>query len=274
MSTEHDNNHWYVRRGTSIQGPYTREALQRYLLLGRIRTSDRASSDGRTWYRVSECHGLLPEAMRDLDTPQGRARFEAARQAADERERDRAESPFPEPRPWLRRRLVIASSVAALAAVAIGLSVIGWLGGYVGGQAPATDCAAEPAPGIDWAYCVREGLVLTPGTDLRDLNAPHATLSSSRLTGVSLSNANLQFTDLSGAILATSDLRGADLHGADLRSADLSGADLGQARLTHADLRGAILKGTILSDADLSRAAWGDGVYCAPGSVGECREQP
>lgn len=77
---------WYVRRGSAVQGPYSLARLHRYLVLGRVRLTDRVSEDGRRWYRVTQCPELIPEEMHDLGSEQGLARYEAARQALDERE--------------------------------------------------------------------------------------------------------------------------------------------------------------------------------------------
>lgn len=76
---------WYVRRGSQILGPYGVEDLERYILLGRVRLSDQLSPDGYTWVRLSDRPDWLPAAMRDMDTPEGRERFEAARRDVDER---------------------------------------------------------------------------------------------------------------------------------------------------------------------------------------------
>lgn len=81
-------NTWYVRRGSQILGPYGVEDLDRYILLGRVRLSDQLSPDGYTWVRLSDRPDWLPAAMRDLDTPAGRERFEAARRSVDERARE------------------------------------------------------------------------------------------------------------------------------------------------------------------------------------------
>lgn len=77
---------WYVRRGSAVQGPYSRDQLRRYLLLGRVRLTDRVSEDGQNWSRVTQCPELIPEEMHDLGSEAGLARYEAARRALDERE--------------------------------------------------------------------------------------------------------------------------------------------------------------------------------------------
>lgn len=91
MSDPSADIRWYVRRGSRILGPYSIEDLERYILLGRVRLSDQLSPDGNTWVRLSDRPDWLPAAMRDLDTPEGRARFEVARQSVDEREREAGE---------------------------------------------------------------------------------------------------------------------------------------------------------------------------------------
>lgn len=77
---------WYVRRGSAVQGPYSLAQLHRRLVLGRVRLTDRVSEDGQRWYRVTQRPELIPEEMHDLGTEAGLARYEAARQALEERE--------------------------------------------------------------------------------------------------------------------------------------------------------------------------------------------
>jgi len=77
---------WYVRRGSAVQGPYSLSQIQRYLLLGRIRLTDRVSEDGETWTRITQRPDMIPSEMSDLGTEEGLARYEAARLALDERE--------------------------------------------------------------------------------------------------------------------------------------------------------------------------------------------
>lgn len=77
---------WYVRRGSAVQGPYSRDQLRRYILLGRVRLTDRVSEDGARWFRLTQCLELIPEEMHDLGSEEGLARYEAARRALDERD--------------------------------------------------------------------------------------------------------------------------------------------------------------------------------------------
>lgn len=271
-----NNNSWYVRRGSSLQGPYAHDELQRYLLLGRVRPSDRVSADGRTWYRLSDCEDLIPEAMRDLDTPEGQARYEAARQAADERGRQGEAVVLPggrraiDPAPTTRRG-VIGIAMAALAAVGAALLVIGWYGdfGHVADSPP--DCGAPAVPGVNWSYCVHDGLRLAAGTDLRGMKGVSVSLREAQLAGTGLQDADLVRAKLDGANLERAVLDAADLSGADLRGARLAGASLVGTVLRHADLRHAVLDGADLERADLSHAAWDDGVSCREDSIGYCR---
>lgn len=77
---------WYVRRGSAVQGPYSPAQLRRQLILGRVRLTDRVSEDGQRWHRVTQRPALIPEEMHDLGSEEGLARYEAARQALEERE--------------------------------------------------------------------------------------------------------------------------------------------------------------------------------------------
>ena len=74
---------WYVRRGSAVQGPYASRQIARYLLLGRIRQTDRVSVDGELWQGLAEVPHLIPDEMKDLESEEGRARFLAAHLRAD-----------------------------------------------------------------------------------------------------------------------------------------------------------------------------------------------
>ncbi len=129
---------WYVRRGSQILGPYGVEDLERYILLGRVRLSDQLSPDGYTWVRLSDRPDWLPAAMRDMDTPEGRERFEAARRDVDERAVDehgpeavdsvagRRQDDPSGPLVGARGRAVMWIAGASVALVAAVLLILGW----------------------------------------------------------------------------------------------------------------------------------------------------
>lgn len=131
------------------------------------------------------------------------------------------------------------------------------------------DCSAQPAPGVNWSYCLMQG------RSLRRQNLSHAELTNinfqgADLQGADLSNANLDYADLSGANLGFVNLRGASLRGAILVNVNLSGAEATGADLAYANLQGANLSGTRLEGANLTKAYWTDGRTCAVGSLGQC----
>lgn len=267
---------WYVRRGSTIQGPYDPDQLRRYVLLARVRLTDRVSRDGQHWHPITQSGELIPEEMRDLDSAEGRARFEAARRAVDERqEPDPADDPMPggeraddlPERVSSRRWAVLLLAFA----VAVGLLLIGVYSNLGQRSVAASDCNARPAAGVNWNYCRKIGLAVDRGSDLRGAQAVNALLRDAQLPGVALADAALAHADLSDATLYEADLSGADLSGAILREADLSGAILVNANLRHADLRGAQLTGAQLGGADLTGAVWTDGRPCTEEDPGRCR---
>lgn len=266
---------WYVRRGSTIQGPYDVDQLRRYLLLGRVRLTDRASPDGEHWYALTQCAELIPEEMCDLESEEGRERFEAARRAADERDAGGSENlPIPGERvddlplklSWSRWALLGLAVVVAASLVLVGL-----YGNVGAGSTMARDCSAAAAPRVNWNYCAMEGLTVPPGTNLGGATAVNAVLRDAELAGVGLVDANLSYADLSGANLRGSDLTGADLTGADLRGADLGGTSLVDANLEHADLRGARIEGAQLEGTQLEHAVWIDGRPCVGAARAHCR---
>jgi hypothetical protein len=277
VTADDNDEQWYVRRGSSIQGPYDAAQIHRYLLLGRVRLTDRISLDGENWQALTQRGELIPEEMRDLESEEGRARFEAARRAVDERERERAEGqPLPggqragDPPGRAHALRWPLAGFAALAAIAATLALGGYLLELPGGVSIDPDCGAAAAPRVDWSYCVKDGLELAPGTDLSGLRALNASLREARIPQASLRAAELAYADLAGADLHGSDLAQAGLRGANLRRADLRKTRLVGADLTYADLRGADLAGAELAGADFGHAVWIDGSPCPPDSIGGC----
>lgn len=277
MAAEDENDHWYVRRGSSIQGPYDADRIRRYLLLGRVRLTDRISLDGENWQALTQRGDLIPEEMRDLESEEGRARFEAARRAVDERAHERPDPDLPhegrraEGPPgrvhglrWPRTGFV------ALVAIAVALALAGYYMEFPDAGSIDPDCDAAPAPAVDWSYCVKDGFEVAPGTDLSRLRALNASLREARLAEGSLRSAGLAYADLAGVDLHGADLGEADLRGANLRDADLRGARLVDADLTYADLRAAKLDGADLEGADFGHAVWVDGSACPAESIGGC----
>jgi len=81
-----DESQWYVQKGSRVQGPYSAHEVGRYLLLGRVRNTDRVSRDGELWEPVTQVPELIPEELLDLDTDVGFQRFVDARSRQDQRE--------------------------------------------------------------------------------------------------------------------------------------------------------------------------------------------
>lgn len=273
------NNAWYVRRGTTILGPYDVENLRRYLLLGRVRLTDRVSPDGHCWVPLTQRGELIPEEMQDLGSAAGRARFEAARQAVDER-RGGDDGEGAKRRPLRRRQTDAPSRIPGVRVFWIGLVVtavivlaaIGYQDVWVHGPAGAPDCEAPAEPGANWSYCTKDGLELPTGHDLASLRAVNASLRNARVAGADLRNATLAYADLAGADLSGAVLDGADLEGAVLRGADLRDASFAGARLTHADLRNAHIEGVDFTDAELDNVVWPEGTNCGERSAEACTE--
>jgi len=80
-----DESQWYVQKGSRVQGPYSTHEVGRYLLLGRVRNTDRVSRDGELWEPVTQVPELIPEELLDLDTDIGWQRFVHARSREDQR---------------------------------------------------------------------------------------------------------------------------------------------------------------------------------------------
>ncbi|MBX2882788.1 MAG: DUF4339 domain-containing protein [Granulosicoccus sp.] len=83
-----DEQQWYVQTGSRVQGPYSTTEVGRYLLLGRIRSSDRVSKDGELWEPVTQVPELIPEELLDLESETGWNQFVNSRSHIDERSSD------------------------------------------------------------------------------------------------------------------------------------------------------------------------------------------
>jgi len=81
-----DDPQWYVQKGARVQGPYTAAEVGQFLLLGRVRNSDRVSRDGELWEPVTQVPELIPDELLDLNTQDGWDNFMTARQNADRRD--------------------------------------------------------------------------------------------------------------------------------------------------------------------------------------------
>ena len=54
---------WWVGKGDCVQGPYSDKEIKRYLVSGRIRPSDRLSTDGYTWEPATQIPELVPDEL-------------------------------------------------------------------------------------------------------------------------------------------------------------------------------------------------------------------
>ncbi len=80
-----DEQQWYVQSGTRVQGPWSTLEVGRYLLLGRVRSTDRVSKDGELWEPVTQVPELIPEELLDLDSDTGWKQYLHTRARHDER---------------------------------------------------------------------------------------------------------------------------------------------------------------------------------------------
>ena len=85
MSMVSDESQWYVQKGSRVQGPYSTIEVGRFLLLGRVRNTDRVSRDGELWEPVTQVPELIPEELLDLEDAHGWTRFMEQRRQLDER---------------------------------------------------------------------------------------------------------------------------------------------------------------------------------------------
>lgn len=246
---ENSGIQWFVRRGKAVRGPFPSIVIRRLISTERIVLTDEVSLDREVWRPVGLVHEVLPPNLR---------------QAGDEAgPHEGLPQPFGDKAPF--------PLVPLLVSIIVVVSVVGLF--LVFDQRDAgtpPDCAAKPAPGVNWGSC-RLAALAAEQQDLSGLRAANADLRQARLAGAKLRGAQLQYADLSGADLSNTDLGGAGLKGATLRNADLSYADLSGADLSYADLSSANLGHAKWDKALLDHAIWPGNKRCATASVGECR---
>lgn len=289
-------NLWYTRRGRRICGPYPAGQVQRYVLLGRITDIDELSQDCEHWQFLRDLPELVPDVMKDVQTPEDYQRLVLARAREDERQsverrgegdgrhgidrRWRGERRQPEDPVLVARRERRARAQSSTEAgnrrgpLALAGIVVAALAAVLAWQAPrqampTADCQAAPTSGVSWEGC------RLPGLEAEGVNLAGTRARSADLTGAQLAHSRWPEADLAYARLNLADLRQADLsrvqlQGASMRFADLRGARLLAADLSYADLSGARIDQADLSNARLDRAIWTDGSVCADGSVGAC----
>ena len=78
---------WYYRHERQVVGPVPQQAVERYLILGRLKMDDEVRTGDSPWLKIGDCPEFAPvcELLRDGDE----AKLSAARRFADERSRSR-----------------------------------------------------------------------------------------------------------------------------------------------------------------------------------------
>jgi hypothetical protein len=98
-----DESQWYVQKGSRVQGPFSTTEVGRFLLLGRVRNTDRVSRDGELWEPVTQVPELIPEELLNMQSDEGWNQFLKVRTDEDERKLELAAVPerrtLPDPAP-------------------------------------------------------------------------------------------------------------------------------------------------------------------------------
>ena len=98
-----DESQWYVQKGSRVQGPFSTTEVGRFLLLGRVRNTDRVSRDGELWEPVTQVPELIPEELLNLQSDEGWNQFLKTRTEEDERKIELPVTPerrtIPDPEP-------------------------------------------------------------------------------------------------------------------------------------------------------------------------------
>jgi hypothetical protein len=130
-----DESQWYVQKGSRVQGPFSTNEIGRFLLLGRVRNTDRVSRDGEMWEPVTQVPELIPEELLNLQSDEGWSQFLQVRKIEDERKVERPvpadRRTFPDPVPeqlrseWQTVQQPLSHSVLPWSLLGITLAALG-----------------------------------------------------------------------------------------------------------------------------------------------------
>jgi len=130
-----DESQWYVQKGSRVQGPFSTNEVGRFLLLGRVRNTDRVSRDGELWEPVTQVPELIPEELLNLQSDDGWNQFLQVRKVEDERHVERPvpeeRRAFPDPLPeqlrdeWQTAAPPVSHSVLPWSLLGITLAALG-----------------------------------------------------------------------------------------------------------------------------------------------------
>ena len=146
--------------------------------------------------------------------------------------------------------------LGAMAAAALLAGLVPWSAS----PASASDCNADPKPGIDWSGCRKRNLIIG-GSDLTGAN-----LSETDFTSTDLRKSGLDGTDLSKATLLRSMLDSSKAAGANFEKAigfrtSFAGADLTAARFGKSEMQRADFSGAALANVDFEKSELGRAVF-------------
>ena len=126
---------WYVQKGSRVQGPFSTTEVGRFLLLGRVRNTDRVSRDGELWEPVTQVPELIPEEQLNLQSDDGWNAFLKVRENTDERRTatlvKQERRTFPDPAPlqlrdeWQTPPPPVSQSVLPWSLLGITLAALG-----------------------------------------------------------------------------------------------------------------------------------------------------
>jgi uncharacterized protein YjbI with pentapeptide repeats len=292
---------WYVQRKGQIQGPFPCGTIRRFVLLGRVEISDQVSLDKKSWKPVSTVPDVVPPEVRRAMKEGNLDELVVARMREDERtgvdrraakdpsrskgrrasDRRQDEDELAKKHRQARKKLQELENrkrkqrpifALIMAALLVGAGIGGGI--YVGAPdaIPEPDCAAQPAPSVNWRNCRLIGLH-AEGADLSGAVLNNAILRQGHFYGALFVESDLMYADLSASDLSYAAFSSSSMKGVNLQRADLTNADMMGADLSFANFHGARIGGLRLDSARLDNAIWADGSICAVGSIGKCLQK-
>jgi len=273
----------YTRRGNTIRGPFPSKQITRHVLLGRLKVTDKVSSDQINWKTIADFPEIIPEEIaRNSDNPQAQERLKLARYREDERLSDdrrtnsrvsdshekgkssnrRQSEPYDVKKHRIVKTEILKEGRKTESYLGLGVSIIIFIVIVVAVnfiESPPIEvnfvkqCNSTPKPAVDWRDCNMEGAVIDEA-NLRSAQMRNANLTGSSIMNTDLSESDLAYGNFSLVNFKFSNFRNTNLFGSTLRKTNLSNTNMLNANLSFSILQDANLSYANLQNANLVNA--------------------
>ncbi len=247
---------WYIKKNNTIKGPYTEQAISRFILLQNILPDDELSQDKVNWKKATACRSLLPQQLKNMGDEMVQERVYALRRSELKQKK------------VIKENAELASTWNILLIVLlIGITLGAFL--WFTPKHTDIDCTAKIVAQGDFSGCNFANQQWL-GKSWQQLIMQNANLKKIKMYQMDLSTANFSYAMMDAALLRSIDFQQAVLTGASLQGAILMDVNFTGADLRYVNLLDAKPQNIRLNNARLDGATWFDGNICSKGSYGRC----